>query len=120
MEDATNQQTNAKLCDAGKLVLSALLLLSPWVFKYSTGAEFWNATAVGVIIAVLSIAALADSNVWAEWLSLYVSLWLVISSWALKYQQPTAMRTDVAIGILVAALAAVELWPAQPKPRTKP
>lgn len=115
-----NQQTNARLCDVGKLILGVLLFLSPWAFKYPMAAEFWDATAAGIIIAGLSIVALQDFNIWAEWFSLYVSLWLIISPWALKFHQPTAMRTSVAIGILVAALATIELWSKEPKPPKRP
>jgi SPW repeat len=105
-----NQWTNAKLCDVGNLILGAFLFLSPWIFKYPMGAEFWNAVAAGVIIAALSIATLAAFTVWEEWLNLIVGLWLIVSPWVLKFPDRSAMRVDVAVGIVVAALAAIELW----------
>lgn len=104
------QWTNARLCDVGNLILGAFLFLTPWIFKYPMGVEFWNAAAAGVIIAALSIAALAAFTVWEEWLNLIVGLWLIASPWVLKFQDMSAMRVDVAIGIVVAVLAAIELW----------
>ena len=59
---------------------------------------------------VLSIAALAAFAVWEEWLNLIVGLWLIVSPWVLKFQGNSGMRIDVVIGIIVAILAAVELW----------
>jgi hypothetical protein len=116
MEDTMNQWTNAKLCDVGNLILGGILLFSPWLFSYSAGAESRNAMIAGVVIAVLSIAALAAFAVWEEWLNLIVGLWLIISPWVLKFQGTTAMRADVVIGIVVAVLAAIEIWAAAQSP----
>ena len=104
------QWTNAKLCDVGNLILGGILFFSPWLFSFAAGAQTQNAVIAGVVIAVLSIAALAAFAVWEEWLNLIVGLWLIISPWVLKFQDTTAMRVDVAIGIVVAVLAAVEIW----------
>lgn len=105
-----NQWTNAKLCDVGNLILGAFLFLSPWIFKYPMGAESWNAMAAGVIIAVLSIAALTTFTIWEEWLNLVIGLWLIVSPWALKFQGTSALRTEVIVGLVVAVLAVIELW----------
>jgi SPW repeat len=110
MEDAMTQWTNAKLCDVGNLILGGILFFSPWLFSFAAGVETQNAVIAGIVIAVLSIAALAAFAIWEEWLNLIVGLWLIISPWVLKFQATTAMRVDVAIGIVVAVLAAVEIW----------
>lgn len=105
-----NQWTNAKLCDVGNLFLGGILIFSPWIFKFPAGIESRNPIIAGLVIAVLSIAALTAFAVWEEWLNLIVGLWLVISPWVLKFQGTTAMRADVVVGIIVAALAAAEIW----------
>ena len=105
-----NQWINAKLCDVGNLVLGGILFVSPWLFTFPAGVESQNAWVAGIIIVALSIAALAAFAVWGEWLNLIVGLWLIVSPWVLKFSGTTAMRVDVAIGIIVAVLAAVELW----------
>ena len=69
-----------------------------------------NAFLGGIVIVVLSIAALAAFAVWEEWLNLIVGLWLIVSPWVLKFQGTHALRVDVVIGIIVAVLAAIELW----------
>jgi hypothetical protein len=102
--------TNAKLCDIGNLILGAFLFFTPWIFSYPAGVESQNAMISGIIIAVLSIAALAAFAVWEEWLNLIVGLWLIASPWVLKFQGAKAMRVDVAIGVIVAVLALIELW----------
>jgi hypothetical protein len=109
-EDIMNEWTNAKLCDVGNLILGGILFVSPWIFKFPAGAESRNAIIAGLVIAVLSIAALTAFAVWEEWLNLIVGLWLIISPWVLKFQGTTAMRGDVVIGIIVAILAAAEIW----------
>ena len=102
---------NAAVCDVANLILGAFLFLSPWIFHFSPGAESWNAWVGGGVIVVLSIAALSAFAEWEEWLNLIVGLWLLVSPWALKFSGSTdAMRTDVIIGLIVAVIAAVELW----------
>lgn len=102
--------SSARLCDVFNLILSGLLFFSPWLFDLSAGAQWQTASTVGIIIAVLSIAALAAFAVWEEWFILVAGLILIVSPWLLGFQHSDAMAIDVAIGGGVAALAAVEVW----------
>jgi hypothetical protein len=105
-----NEWSNAKLCDAANLVLGAVLFLSPWLFGFAAGPQSQNAWITGIVITALSIAALAAFAVWEEWLNLIAGLWAIVSPWVLGFQGTTAMTVHVIIGIIVAALAAIELW----------
>ena len=105
-----NEWSNAKLCDVGNLILGVIMFVSPWVLKLAAGPETQNALVAGIVIVVLSIAALTAFAVWEEWLNLIVGLWLIVSPWVLKFPGTSAMRFDVVIGIIVAVLAAIELW----------
>jgi SPW repeat len=105
-----NEWTNAKLCDVANLVLGVVLFLSPWMFGFAAGPQSQNAVITGLIIAALSIAALAAFAFWEEWLNLALGLWTLASPWALGFQNSSAMPVYVVIGVLVAALAALELW----------
>jgi SPW repeat len=102
--------SSVRLCDVANLMLGAVLFFSPWVFDLSRGAPWQTASVVGIIIAVLSIAALAAFAVWEEWLTLIAGLALIVSPWLLGFQDGDAMTIDVVIGIIVAALAAFEVW----------
>jgi SPW repeat len=110
MEDAMNEWTNARLCDVANLVLGAVLFLSPWIFKFAAGTPTQNAVISGVVIVILSIAALAAFTVWEEWLNLIVGLWVLVSPWLLGVAGTSATTVHVVIGAIVALLAAVELW----------
>jgi cytochrome b561 len=48
--------------------------------------------------------------VWEEWLNLIAGLWAIVSPWVLGFQGTPAVTVHVVIGIIVAVLAAVELW----------
>jgi SPW repeat len=101
---------NLRLCDLVNLSLGVVLFFSPWLFDLSGGAPWQTASIVGIIIAVLSIAALAAFAVWEEWLNLVAGLALILAPWLLSFQDSQAMTIDVAIGVAVAAVAAVEVW----------
>jgi len=105
-----NVWSNEKYCDLANLVLGAVLFLSPWVFGFAAGAQSQNAWITGIVIAVLSIAALAAFAEWEEWLNLVAGLWVIAAPWVLGFPGTTAMTVHVVIGVIVAALAASELW----------
>ena len=102
--------SNAKFCDIVNLFLGTILFFSPWLFSLSLGTPRQTAAIAGLLIAVLSIAALTAFAVWEEWLNLIVGLWLIASPWLFGFQDSDAMMVDVVIGAVVAALAALEAW----------
>ncbi len=102
--------SSAKLCDVVNLMLGMMLFFSPWLFDLSAGPQQQTAATIGALIAVLSIAALAAFAAWEEWLNLVAALALIVSPWLLNFQNSDAMTINVAVGGIVAALAAVELW----------
>jgi hypothetical protein len=110
VENVMDDWSNVRLCDVVNLVLSGVLFFSPWLFDLSTGAQWQTASIAGIFIAVLSIAALAAFAVWEEWFILIAGLGLIGSPWLLGFQNSDAMTIDVAIGVIVTALAAIEVW----------
>ena len=104
-----NEWSTAKVCDVLNLFLGVVLFFSP-LFVFAPGAQSTDAYVCGIIIFVLSIAALSAYAGWEEWLNLSVGLWLIISPWVLNFAGTTAMSVVIAIGIIVAVIAAIELW----------
>lgn len=105
-----DEWSSVRLCDVVNLMLSVVLFFSPWLFGLSTGAPCQTASIVGILIAVLSIAALAAFAVWEEWLNLLAGLALIVSPWLMGFQDRQAMTIDIVIGLIVATLAAFEAW----------
>jgi hypothetical protein len=97
------------------LLLGAWLFISPWVLgfaKTSTATGTMHSSAAsnawifGVIVMVLSIAALVRTQPWEEWLNLLAGVWLFISPWALSYSTvPSALWNALIVGALVFILA---------------
>jgi hypothetical protein len=109
-EGFMDEWSTVKLCDVVNLLLGMILFFSPWLFDLSTGVQWQIASIVGIVIAVLSIAALAAFAVWEEWLNVIAGLALIAAPWLLAVQAGNAMTIDVVIGVMVAALAAFEVW----------
>jgi SPW repeat len=101
---------NERTCDVLNLILGAFLLISPWIVGFDSGVQTQNAVICGLIIAVLSIAALSAFFEWEEWLNLIVGLWVLVSPWVLGFTGTAAAQVHFIVGILVAVIAAVELW----------
>jgi hypothetical protein len=98
--------SSIRLCDVVNLILGGVLFFSPWLFDLSAGAQWQTASIVGIIIAVLSIAALAAFAVWEEWFLLVAGIGLIVSPWLLGFQNSDAMMINVVIGVAVAIMAA--------------
>jgi hypothetical protein len=115
-EGSMDDWSNVKLCDVVNLILGMVLFFSPWAFDLSAGAQWQTASVIGIVIAVLSIAALAAFAVWEEWLKVAAGLALIVSPWLLGFQNSDAMTIDVVIGCLVAVFAAFEVWALHERP----
>jgi hypothetical protein len=109
LESRWRQET---VVDFIKLALAAFLILTPWIFGFTSAAvASGNAWISGAVIGLASIAAIVALAEWEEWVSLVLGLWVVISPWVLGYHATvmSAMRANVAIGIAAALFAAAEL-----------
>ena len=93
-------------------ILAAFLFISPWVMKFrELQAASWNAWICGTVIFILAIAAASAVKEWEEWVNGLLSLWTLVAPWALGFASVAAARwTHVIVGVIVAVLAAVELW----------
>jgi hypothetical protein len=96
--------------DLYNLVLAAVLFVSPWLFKLTNGAGRMDLWASGAAIAAISLAAIAAYADWEEWANLLLGLWLIASPWILGFAHTRAMHFSIGIGVVVAFLAALELW----------
>jgi uncharacterized membrane protein len=109
-----NQVRKAEITviDSANVILGAILFLTPWLFGFAGESRpAWNAWVCGAIVAVVALGALIQLQEWEEWLNGVVGLWVLISPWVLGFTADThALWSHVILGILLAALAGVELW----------
>ncbi len=110
METKKPGDFNEVLVDIANLYLGGFLCMSPNVFGFESGPENVNAHLASVGIIVLALAAIYAHVDWEEWLNLVLGLWLVVSPWVLHFSSGAAKDVHIIVGVLVAALAATELW----------
>jgi SPW repeat-containing protein len=106
---STNNRT---AFDIVNVVAGLGLFLSPWLFGFSAEAyAAWNAWIVGAAIAVIAAAALYAFYEAEEWVNLVLGIWALIAPWVLGFSAvAAAMWVHVIAGIVVAALAAGNIW----------
>jgi hypothetical protein len=98
------------LADVANLYLGGFLCVAPNILSFESGPENVNAHVAGVGIIVLAMAAIYAHVDWEEWLNLLLGLWLIVAPWVLQFSSANAVIAHVIVGVLVAALAAGELW----------
>jgi hypothetical protein len=103
-------------------ILGLLLQISPWLFGFSTvDAAAWSAGISGIVVTVMSFAAFIYLREWKEWVCLTMGGFLIVSPWLLGFAQiASAAWTHIVIGLLVTALAAVEVWRLHGAPPARP
>ena len=102
------------------LALGGFLILSPWLFGFRSQLGWhtsWMAGSAIAIVAIFSIADLFDSVSIPtmfeseEWINLTIGSWLTRCPWILNFNDDAvAMQVHLAVGVVVATIAAVELW----------
>jgi len=106
--------------DVVNLVLGIGLMLTPWAFGFrAIEVASRNAWIAGGLIAAIALFALFAFAEWKEWVNLLLGLWVVISPWALGFDtsiSAVATRTHGLLGLIVAVLAAVDIWMAHHVP----
>jgi len=120
MATTVMRKTEQKALDVVNLIAGLCLMLAPWVFGFTGDAyAAWNAWIVGAVVALIAIGALVAFAEWEEWADAILGVWAIISPWLLGFSALTAAATShVVIGLIVAVLAAVELWYVHNRPVT--
>jgi hypothetical protein len=96
--------------DLYNLLLATLLFVSPWLFRLTNGPGKIDLWATGAVIAVISLAAMIAYKDWEEWANVVLGLWLIASPWLLGFAHTRAMHLSIAVGIVVAFLAVLDVW----------
>lgn len=112
MLNNVTRNTEETALDVANLVVGVCLALTPFVFGF-TGetAAAWNAWIVGAAVALIAIGALVAFAEWEEWANLVLGVWAFTSPWVLGFSGATAaLYAHVIAGLLVAALAAFDLY----------
>lgn len=116
-----NQWRKDAYIDVVNFLLGLALFISPWVIGEAMGIAARSAWVGGFLIAVAALLALFAFAEWEEWASLIFGLGVLIAPWTVGFYttNPELAHTHVVIGIIVALLAAWELWSlhSSPPPR---
>lgn len=94
------------------LLLAVALVVSPWVVGFATEQyASWNAWICGALVGIVAIGALGAFHEWEEWVNLLLGLWVVAAPWVLGFAAAIPARsTHIVFGLLIAAVAAWEIW----------
>jgi hypothetical protein len=103
---------NQAIGDVVNLILAVWLFLSPWIVGFAgLMPAAWTAWLSAIAIAIFAIAALSAFAEWEEWINLILGIWVLVSPWVVRV---SAERTPTVVffitGLLVAVVAAIELW----------
>ena len=93
-----------------QLVLAVFLFVSPWLFAFVHGTLRVDTWVSAALVAVMSFGALIAFRDWKEWINCILGFWVAVSPWVFGFQHTAAMLVNLAIGILIAYLAMLELW----------
>ncbi|MGY8661240.1 SPW repeat protein [Bradyrhizobium sp. UFLA05-109] len=96
--------------DIYNLFLAAVLFLSPWLFRLTNEQGKVDLWITGIIIGLVSLAAVITYRDWEEWLNVLMGAWLIVSPWLLGFPHTRAMHISIGIGVVVVLLAFLDLF----------
>lgn len=98
--------------DVAGIVLGFLIGLTPWLSGEAAAlAITLNAMLVGIVVLSLGAFELVSLRRWEQVGEIVCGLWLIASPFVLGYAFSGPLRFwHIALGALVAALGALELW----------
>lgn len=97
------------------LFIGIWLFSIPWTVGWGFGPNdvnvvMWNFVTIGAAVIVTSIIALRQIKVWAEWLSLFMGLWLTLSPLLLIYfSNSFLLWNSIVFGLAIAGLSALSI-----------
>jgi hypothetical protein len=122
---AVNLRTHQHWEDWLGILLGIFIALAPWPFligeMQATSMQYiaLNAMIAGLLIASLSALEIEVVAPWEEWAAMVLGLWVAVSPWLLAYANINdLMVAHVVFGLMVAGLAALELWQDRHRPTT--
>lgn len=101
---------NASVLDLYNLSFGIFLFVSPWLFAYASESARVDIWVSSVLIVAISIAATVAFANWEEFCNLALGIWLMVSPWVLGFAHTRPMHLSIALGAVVAFVAALELW----------
>lgn len=88
------------------LILGAWLIVSPYIFNYTSSQSRWNQTILGIIVAALALVRYFDVEVsWASWVNAVAAVWLIIAPFATGYTSAAAYWNEVIIAAILLVVA---------------
>lgn len=108
-----------RLQDWLNVLMAVLLFVSPWFLGFAEEeGPAMTAWISGLIIGLFAVAAIVSFMEWEEWVNVALGVWAIIAPWVVGFGgNNSATWAHVVIGVLVAALAAWELWEVHNPPR---
>lgn len=89
------------------LALGVWLVVAPFVLGATDlPAAMWNHMTVGVLVAALALSRLRGTGDWAAWANIGLAIWLVFSSYVLRYTMASVELSyhDAVVGTALAVM----------------
>ncbi|WP_298426570.1 SPW repeat protein [Rhodoblastus sp.] len=105
-------RTGTRFQDYANFVLGALLFISPWALGYSDQLMAMRVAVIGgLIVAILSFAAIIRFAEWEEWVNLLIGIAVFASPYVFGFMHVMhAVAAHYVLGLLIVISAATELW----------
>lgn len=107
---ASGAEATVQRLSATNAGIGVWLILAPFVLGYAeVVALLWNALACGLLLIALGLIRVRAprTTAWASHTDAGIGVWLVLAPFVLDGDVASARWNDIAVGLLVAALALV-------------
>ena len=93
--------------DAINLLLGFWIFFGTWIFGSRAGAmAIGGCTVVGILVTFFAISALAEFQLWKEWVNILLGAWTLISPWLLHFSDLTGLAWNAVVSGAVVIVCA--------------
>lgn len=98
--------------DTISIIVAGLLILSPWMFRYTDSAvATWSAILTGILLVAIIVTRVLTERDWQDKVDLALGIWACVAPWVLGFSAVSnAAGMHVTAGLVVAVMAAIHLW----------
>ncbi len=83
------------------LALGFWLIANPLTFEYQQTAMLWSDLITGLLVIIFSIVALSPYRLWAQWILVFLGIWLFIAPMVFWTKESSALLLDYLTGTLL-------------------
>ena len=100
-----NELTNQSHSGWVNVLLGIWVIVSPFVLEYTAPRVIWSNVVAGAIVLIIALLRTVVRQPGWSWINVLLAIWIIISPFVLGFLSAAEMWNNIALGIIIGAIA---------------